>query len=325
MKYVNYSNLNSHQKINYIFINIQALIAVFGILGNILVIIVLNRKSLSKYSYSFYWKTLACSDIIFLINILRYWADFILDVNLSLVAPIFCHLNEYQVHVFGCMSMWLLSIISFDRFVVIVHPNSFKAFKKHWFKFALISILFVYSMLINIRLPLNSQLLLVENGSKQSSWVCYLPEEVFETTAVLFTVNILLANIVVNNILHVVIFRHIYLSRRTSLPLSRSLARHKRIMGAVTGLNIASFTSKIPMALGIFLANYYSLDRDQSQMILTITMTFGICDNADLFYVNMLVNSIFRKELLKMIGLQRRGSSRRRFTIVILNQRRNYI
>lgn len=141
----NFNDLSIYLKVNYAFSNIQFVIGIIGLISNILVICVFSRKSLRKYSYTFYCRTKAASDIIVLLFTFRNWANFIMDANLDVVSPFFCILNQFFPYSWGCFSLIVLGIISIDRFLIVIYPNRFKLIKEKWFQLALLLLVFIWS------------------------------------------------------------------------------------------------------------------------------------------------------------------------------------
>lgn len=298
--------LNIYQKLNFIFLSIQAFLGLFGITSNILAILVLKRKTINKYPYALYWRIMACSDILILLHTFRHWASFVLDFDLSRLSIFFCKINDYQPFFASCFSTWLLALISFDRLAVVVYPNRFKIFKKRWFQITLVLILMTYSLLINIQLPLFYRLE-VRNDTINSSiptYICHLPIDVLNISSFIALFQIILVNVLINNALLLKIAHFIYFSRGSNnsfvIPM-RSFIRNRKVVFSAIWLNISSCLYKMGAVFGMFIATTYAIDSDQFQLIHTISVTISIIDNCDLFLINMFFNSMFYEEFLKMI------------------------
>lgn len=250
-----------------------------------------------------------------LVHILRHWITYLFEFNLDLISEFFCAFNDYQIHVFGCLSLWMLFIISIDRLVTIAFPDYSRLFKQRWFQAAMVLIIFIYSVLINIRLPLNTRLVFInETNSTATKWICLLPDEILLSNTILFLVNIFLVNIVLNNILHAKMIRFIYQSRKklSNRHLSRTAIKDRKFAMTTVGLNIGSFMSKVPVAIIVFILNLYNLDKEVFQMAFSIIGIVAILDDIDLFFINIFFNSIFYDEFCEMIGIKKannQGSS----------------
>lgn len=303
---LNFHELNTYKKISFIFVNIEALIGVVGILGNMLSIRVFSQKDLKNHSYSFYWRILSISDSFVLISTFKLWSNHVLGVSLQTISPLFCTLNEYHTYVASFISTWMLALISFDRFLVIVYPNRFKLFRRRPFQSILVFIVVLYSILVNLRIPLNNRLEVFEsfNSSKTITIIiCHLPRSVHNWNFYLILSNTFVVNCVINCALDIKVFFSIRAARVKSHRIVNGLlstVRDRKFAITSIVLNVSSSLLKLPFALGIYVSGYYNLSRDQHHMILTITGAIAVLDNCDLFFVNLFVNSIFYREFHKI-------------------------
>ena len=159
------------KNINYILVNIQAVLGLLGIAGNVLTICVFSRPSLKNYSYSFYWRIMAFSDIILLIEAFKNWSYFVFDISGSysmLIHIYYCIFGDFLTYWTGYVTVWLHTIISIDRLLIIAYPNRLLIFRKRWFQLTLVLILVIYSGLLNLRMPLNYRLETVNSTSNIS-------------------------------------------------------------------------------------------------------------------------------------------------------------
>ena len=295
------NNTNYQKRIIYICVNIQTVIAIVGIISNILAIRVFNRKALKKHSYSFYCRVVACSDILILLHSFRHWANFVLDINIDLISPLICQFTEYQPHVATIVSLWLLAVISIDRLITIVYHQHSRLLKSRWFQVSMVSIVLIYSILLNSQIPLNTRLLRISNDTL----ICFCPSSIQYRVSYTFIINILLPNLLINNLVHLRLILFIRASRKKAhghLVRRRfSTIRDRKFAITSIMLNVASSLVKIPFGLGLFASNYFNLPYEQYQLIFVITVTLTILDNCDLLYVNLMFNSLFCSEFFKMI------------------------
>lgn len=307
MKMTNYYHSNFNKTIIFLFMNLQVFISTLGFVGNILAFFVFSRKPLRKQSYSFYWKIMIISDCIVLLHSFRHWANFVLNINIDLFSNILCKINEYQPYVAASISQWLLVLISIDRLVIILYPNRSRLMKKRYFQVILVAFIVAFSMLINIQLPFKYQLQSIGHGKNSSriQLVCYLPDNFEINSNYLVILNFILPNIVINNILDIILICFITSSRRTVRKRVQiniaSVNRDIKFAISSIALNVASSLLKIPFAIGLYASNYFNMTQDQNKMLFIINVTILIIDNSDLFYINMVFNSIFYKEFRNMI------------------------
>lgn len=304
---VKFAELTYYLQINFIVQNIQGLIALVGIVANLLTIFVFSQNTLTKYSYAFFARTMALNDIIILLHALRRWFRYVLGLDVRLNSPFFCATCRYHAYLAGYTSLWLLVLISFDRFHSIVYYNRYKIFTSRLFQFAMVIVIVIYSSLINLWFPLSYTLEQIQiNETNSSKLVCHLPMDVSETTAWLLLINIFLVNIVINNIMNVKILHFMFTSRKKwqrAHCCSRSVRDRKFAFNSIVH-NLTSFVSKLPMVLGALISAYFAHGPQQTELVYTFSVTIVILNHSASFFVNMLANSIFYKEFLKILTIK---------------------
>ena len=296
----NSSNVNNYEGGNSITKNIQALIGLIGIVLNITAICVFERKRLKKCSYSIYWRAIAFADSFLLLHTFRHWSRHFLNFDIDLISPLFCRFNEYQPYVYAMFSLWLETVITIDRYFTIVHPNKFVFTKKRPFQIAVISLIFAYSLLICISYPLNYRLYQIDSGL----WKCNAPIDSLKLHSIFNLVNVLIVNLVVNPILDLKIVSHI-VSTRPNLRNVRFKLIDRKFTSSAILLNLNSLMFKLLFVIGNLLSVYLKLGVEDAAMVFSICLSVALIEKADVFIVNVLVNSIFRQEFLSMIGFKR--------------------
>ena len=123
-------------------------------------------------------------------------------------------------------------------------------------------------------------------------------------------------NMVFNLCLNMKLISFIYLSRKNvlqkfHLQQSHSNAvRDRHFAFSAIGVNLISFVSKLPFALSIQLSNYFTISREQLQIVFTITLTLAICKNSATFFLNVLWNSVFYEEFINLFRRVHRSSEK---------------
>lgn len=120
------NNGNSiYQKISYAFGYVQIIVGLVGLVGNSLIIVVFSRKSLRKYSYSFYCMMMAISDICLMSYVFIEWTANSIGADLRKVGPLICKIVIFIPRFFGGVSIFILTAITIDRMLTIVYPRRF--------------------------------------------------------------------------------------------------------------------------------------------------------------------------------------------------------
>ena len=308
---LDFNSLTSFQKGTYIFQHLQAAFSLIGVLGNILVICVFSRRSLKKYSYSFYSKAMAISDIVVLCHSFRHWARFMYNADIDLVSPFLCAINEYQPYVTVCLSLWILMLISIDRLATVVYPNRLKIIKERWCQAALVALVTIVNLLIFLEMPLNYTIVTIPQPGNSSIQMCVPPPEIGKISSWFLFVNIFVMAIIVNNILNLRMIIFIVRSRKkvaTSLGInniSNTAVRDRKFARTTIGLNLSSFVLKMPICIGLLAAHYLNIEPEIIQMIFTINLMLATTDNAICIFVYLSLNSVFYDEFMEMFGLKR--------------------
>ena len=296
----NSSNIRSYERGNSITKNIQALISLIGIILNITAICVFERKRLKKCSYSIYWKAIAFVDSFLLLHTFRHFSKHFLNFDIDLISPLFCRFNEYQPYVAAIISLCFETVITIDRYFTIIHPNRFASTKKRPFQIVVISVIVVYSLLVCINLPLGYRLYKLESGV----WKCDAPINSLKIHSIIILSNVLFVNLVVNPILDLKIVCHIVSTRPTLRNVRFKLIDRKFAFSAIL-LNVNSLVLKLLFVISNLVSIYFNLGIDDAELVFSICLSVALIEKADVFIVNVLVNSIFRKEFLSMIGFNR--------------------
>ena len=299
---VDYDN---YQQLMFIFQNIQLVIAIIGIIGGILNICVFSRNAVKSFSFSFYMKAMSCCDIIILIHYIRFWIAFKFDVDLDTVSIFFCKFDMYQVYVASCMVFWLINVISLDRLAVVVYSNNqkFQVFKKKWFKVTILLIILVGSLSLCILQPLKNKLVLLPDSTIQ---LCFMPADSGVILSYISLGNTIFS-IIVNFVLNTKIIIYAMQTRKkisANMRSSSTAVKDRRFVINVVVLNSSCLICKTMFMICMVVNNYVSMSVDLDQLIVTISFTIAAIDNANTFFINLIVNPTFYAEFLCMIRLR---------------------
>jgi hypothetical protein len=247
---------------------------------------------------------MAISDTYVLLNSMRHWSSFILNINIDSTSIVICKLGEFTGFVFASMSVWLLALIAFDRMISIVYPSSRLAplIQKRAFQSALVLLIFLVSFFLYIPMPINYTF--IETLTNNT---CFLDNATTTLVDWLHLVNLLLVTLVVNNVFTAIMLVCI---RRSSRKVSlwancqtrkRELRDRKFAINSIM-LNVTCFVCKMPLLVCQLLLIYMNVTPDMARMLFIIGVTIFAVDNASSLFVNVLVNSIFKEEFLDMFS-----------------------
>lgn len=327
---IDFYSLNSFQRVTFIFLNLQVVIACVGLAGNVLTFCVYLRKRLRTFSFSLYMKVLCVTDSILLIHDFRYWAAFIGQADLTTTTDFFCTLSNYHPYFTAIISLWLLTCISADRLVTIMFPNRLKFIKSRYFQVALVAFITLFSMAIFIEMPLSYKLVLIPLGPVPNSTndsffnnvtnttisnkiefmkLCLLDPAVIRRISWINIAILVIVNVVLNNVINVLMIAHLHKSRKQVRThhghhtTNATERRDRKFAINSIGLNLTSTFCKLPFSIALLVTNLISMSYDEIQMFFNIMLFIINFDSSASFFVNMIANSVFAKELKTMIGL----------------------
>lgn len=296
------NNVGGYESQIFVIQTLHWILCLVGIFGNSLVICVFSRPTFKNNSFSFYSRVLCLSDTALLLHLIIHISIDFIDKNYELFSPKFCLTRYFVGYVFGTNSLWLLTIVSIDRLIVIGYPNSqLSIIQKRWFQFTLVFLVFCYSVFVNINVPLNYQFEVIrqENVSKL---VCFLAIEAQIQQTFINLVNFLLVSILINNILSV---KLIVIVRNSRKKLQKSFkSRDMKFSISSVGLNFASFFIRMSLVIGVVISKHLNLDSYQQDVSFKICLAIATFDHSLNFFINFFLNSIFYKEFLIMIGIK---------------------
>ena len=318
---LNFLSLNAYQQVTYTFECIQLIIAVIGMIGNILVFIVFSRPNLKKHSYSFYCRVMTISDIGVLIYFFKNWVSYVLEANLDIVSPFFCSISRFILYIFGGQSTFIITLITADRMLTVVYSNRFAFLKKRWFQWLMVFVGIVCNVSINSLSVIYIHIVEIDinqttNSSTTPIKVCYLdPEITYKQTWIILAFFIFF-NIIINNILNVKIIWFMVSSRRnvtrnSTINLSRSSAKDRNFAITSIGFNLSFMVLKLPFIIALIVMFNTEISFDVFIAIQTVVYTIALLDHGFSFLMNFFLNSIFHDEFLVLTGIKKQNSTQR--------------
>jgi len=275
----------------------------FGIAGNIMSFIVFSRKKFKNTIFETYYRWICILDIIsFSYPINDYFYYEYENYNWNIF---FCDYLDFIMYAFPATAAWVLTIISFDRMINIVFPvyNSFikkKKFQHISCFLATLCSMLVYSPIFYYR-EFNSYSNFDNQTNQTTSYnLCELKEG---ADSVLWT-DLFYGSVVpalIMLILNVATITTLFRSRKkSSTGISK---RDVRFAFTSFALIIFFFVLVVLSQLYLLLSAYGFFKSDeqitfwQTLTCLAYTIYFSL-----IFFVNLIVNSMFREEFFKMIN-----------------------
>lgn len=277
-----------------------------GLIANILSIVIFSRRRFKKTIFETYFRFMSFTDLISLAYPINSYFIFRYDIETYDMSYLICSYLDFIQFVFPATSAWLLTMISFDRMIIIVFPTHLTNFKKSskfqygYCVFALACSMIAYSPLFYYR-----EFNLYTNFNNQTNQTSsyYLCELKPGAGSVLWT-DIFYGNIVpavIMLILNIFTIKALFKSRfKASIDVSK-----RDIRFAITSfaLIIFFFLSSLFSQLYLLLFAYDYFETYEQSLFwntlacLTYTLYFS-----SMFFVNMIVNLMFREECLNILN-----------------------
>jgi hypothetical protein len=277
-----------------------------GIVANILSIIVFSRNKFKNTIFETYFRLMSLTDLISLAYPINSFFQFRYGIETYPLSVFFCFYLDFFIFVFPATSAWILSIISFDRMINIVFPSKLTKFKKNkifqYFccSLALINSMLAYGPIFYYR-EFNSYSNFDNQTNQTTSYnLCELKEG---AGSILWT-DLFYGSVVpalIMLILNVATITTLFRSRKkSSTGISK---RDVRFAFTSFALIIFFFVLVVLSQLYLLLSAYGFFKSDeqitfwQTLTCLAYTIYFSL-----IFFVNLIVNSMFREEFFKMIN-----------------------
>lgn len=297
-----------------LFENISASLSVcfviVGVSGNSLMFLVYYCQSnLRKLSVSAYFRAIALVNILvnlFAINtILIYKAN----VFLPLLSQSACKAFYFLIIWSGAVTAWLEVVASIDRLLTIVYPNRFRLIQKSSFSFLIISLVLVYNVGIYFKIIIEYQFNVFDNP-EWNSCTCSKAEkknidtiDFFNSTVVPFLFMLVSSSATLAGIIRSR-RRLRSLSSRLDMATRRRQFRDTKFGATLIILNIEFFALNAPRRFFYFLQLWSLFKFDNISPFILHTSLVFLYDlhYAGCFYIQVLVNSLIRRELIRMFS-----------------------
>jgi hypothetical protein len=246
-------------------------ITVIGLVGNTLTFAVFTRCRFKTISFAFYSKAMVITDSIYLLRTFVITICYQNQVDLNSFSDITCKFSEYIDYVCVSISCWILTLITFDRTLVIIYPRRFEWLRKKKVQMAFVLIVYIFSVALYVISPLSTNTRIYtyrpQVSSNQTKTSCFHDKKVVNTLNIISFVNTIIPTVFINNIMAIVLIFYIFKSRQkvnstnvsnTNNTFQRRRAlRDRRFAINTLALNLLSVVGKSPFF--IFNFSYFNL------------------------------------------------------------------
>lgn len=280
-------------------------IIAFGIIGNILSFVIFSRKKFQHTIFSTYFRFLSIFDTLAVLFGLVDYVSFHSEISVKEMSLFNCKIIEYFSYITPSVSAWILVVISMDRLISIVRPSLFQIRKKNSFQISVCIFLLFFNLIYYIQLLFSIIIPYEINEATNETrlWCSVISNEygpIFDWLDLFYSTIFPFILMFISTVFSLIF---IYISRKNTNHLNNL---SKDIKFGITSfcLNFLFLLLNFPLQCFYILWNsikdnvgYYDEIIDWAFSLLFYS-NYGI-----LFYISIITNSLFRKEL-KMIFIK---------------------
>lgn len=296
-----------------VFLNYFSLTILFwGLIGNILVYKIYSSDAFKKFTLSIYFRSIAIIDSLNLLNLILIFLNQQFQIDLSQSIGLFCLLQTYMTYTLGAISAWLMVIVSFDRFFKIGYPKRFSLFFNKKIQLTLIIVANVFNFAYYSFITWNSFLLAPVNDTNQTTTSCSQNYDVsmlgwmdfFNSTVLPFVLMISLSS----GMIFFVIRSRLRVRLKDESQRPRMSTRDRKFAIGLITLDFLFLTLNLPVV--VFYFYYYNVQQNPTDDLINYFLNQLYYFNSAIgFYVQLVINSIFRAQFLAFLGLNPRNGS----------------
>lgn len=299
---------STKQTIKDMFLFFYPFIFVFGTIGNILAFMVFARKKFKNTLFSIYFRFIILTDSFTLIYAILDYIKYKHSIDIELKSEIFCKLTLYLIYAVAPLNGWVLVMVAFDRLISINHSKSCMTLRKNQstqlkicISFFAFNLLYYIPMIIFKKYKANNKFYdenknetIIKNECilNDSNGLIYILD-FFHSTIFPFFFMILFTSLTLYNVF----------KSRNKIKSNRSSFKSKDLKFAFTSisLNLCFLILNFPIVLFLLLSNYSELISNNLDLFYIIGSTFYYMNFGTVFYINFLVNTLFKNEFFSMI------------------------
>lgn len=292
---------------NYLYL----VVIIVGTLANIMAFIIFSRKKFENTLFSTYFRVLLVIDTIGLLYLtLAKYLFLAYKINIRDLNLILCRITMPMAYSIPTISAHLTVVISFDRWLSIAKPTLFLIRKTKKFQ------LNVCVMIILVNFVYNGQLFF--------SYIAIDPYENYDWEICLILNENLLSTM---DLINSTILPFFLMILFTSLTINSVFVSTNRIRNAIFGLKISPINSDLisecdkfryrdirltinsiflniifllfnaPQSIFFFISKYFIIKSHYSNLYVQSVLILSYLNHASSFFINLTVNTQFRKEL----------------------------
>ena len=287
--------------ISYFVIYLMApIIFIFGLVGNLLGLLVLLRKNLAKIGPRIMYRFLLMMDIINLLSIIVNYLNSVCNFNLQIMSTYSCKFYWYLILLVGPIPPYILLYISVEKIIATKYPTRKYFLRKTETQIIYFSILICFNIAYNLITFFILEIIQIppsQNNSTSLIDICYTNDyELYKIGNWMDIVNRVILPTVLMILTSIIFLNSIWnLNQRIAQNFGTNQNLKKQISRIVSLiiLNISYIIFSLPVSIVGFYFMFNDIEFLASYYLKMIAYSIS-------FYIILFTNSLFRKEFLSI-------------------------
>ena len=268
-----------------------------GLILNCLAFIIFSRKKFHNTVFWIYFRFLLISDSLSFFLPINSFLELAFEIRIKNFSNFLCKFRMYWVYSVYPISGWTLALVSIDRFLSISFPNRFLFRKKVFVQIIACILIMAFNFIYFAPATFYYLIEFKELNNITNETDVYkrcknpgIPIDLMDligTTLIPFLIMILFTIITL-----ISLFR----MRKNTLQMNTIRSKDKRFAIVTITVNFLFFALNIPYGLYQNLTEYFE-ENEYTDLILYIFLLFLCLNSGTTFFINFIVNKMFRNEL----------------------------
>lgn len=293
---------------------VSPIVSLIGILANLLAFIVFSRAKFKDLSLTFYYKSLAIFDTIFLINnTIPPFSDQYLKINIETLSYFLCKTYSYFLYSLTPISAWTLVLIGFDRMISITNTKRFGFLKYKKVQFCLIILILIFNALYYLPMVFYKKYKLeINNSTKELVYTCTVETATGKVLTWLDFINSAFLPFIIMIVLSIITIKSLHsTSEKLKIHIEKEdfddldaafKTKNRHFAASVIISNIIFCLLNFPLSIINLLLPWKIFDAHESQGIFYSTLVINALNFSSIFFINILFNLSFRREFFYMVS-----------------------
>lgn len=287
--------MENYKLVRTIMLSFFPVIFLIGLFGNVISLYIYSKKKFKNTFFNIYFRFL---NIVYLCCLSYMIIDFMnyqLDFNLEILSTYSCKIIYYYFYILAPNGSWILVIVSLNSMLSVLYPTKFRLIRTNQTIQKSICIFFlIFNFSYYIEVPI------LQNFSQKESFDNETNTTEFELSCesndIIYWMD--LANSTCLPSILMILFTSITISHlfRARFKISK---RDIKFALVCILLNVSFLMFNLPIILYGLVNNYFHINYELSNLLYIVTALPYYAKLGDVFYISLIVNIPFRKELTK--------------------------